>query len=327
MPGQAPELAADAPGTVGPVEGSFERPPLAGRWKMELRQIQYVVALAETLNFGRAADMLGIGQPAVSQQIARLERELGVVLFERSSRSVRLSDAGERLAPQARAVLAALAQADSAARGVGVERNVQTRLGSSAGLGARLDRLLVALKSSSPTVTVELVRSPRATRLDMVRSGQLGCTFVRGMESAPGLDLVQVWEDALLVVVPAHHPAADHDAVSLADLAQLPLRLSPRAANPQLVDLVMAACAGAGVEPRVIFRTVGLEETLATIGSGLGWTVIYESLAQLLRSESVAFRPVAPPGLRMPTALAIPAGSDSQLLTALVRACLVVADQ
>ena len=293
---------------------------------MELRQIEYVIALSETLHFGRAAEMLGVGQPAVSQQVARLERELGVVLFERSSRSVRLSTAGERFVVEARTVLAGVERARSAASSAS-RTSSRLRLGTSAGLGQRLDRLLVALGSSSPSVDVELVRRPTAVRLAMVRAGQLDCTFVRGVRSAPNLDVIQLWDDALVVALPADHPAAGADVVSLTDLAELPLRLVPRAVNPPLVDLVMAACAAAGVEPPVSSLAPGLEETLAAVGSGTAWTVLYEAHAQALRGEHVAFRPTAAPGLRMSTALAVPQGSSSPLITSLVRACLDVADQ
>lgn len=293
---------------------------------VEIRQIEYVVALSESLHFGRAAEMVGVGQPALSQQVARLERELGVVLFERSSRSVRLSSAGERFVAEARTVLAGVERARSAARS-GARSGQRLRLGTSAGLGQRLDRLLVALRSSNPSVEVELVRRPTAARLAMVRSGQLDCTFVRGVESSPELDLVQLWDDALVVALPAHHPAADAGEVSLTALAQLPLRLVPRAVNPALVDLVMTACATAGVEPQVSSLAPGLEETLATVGSGAAWTVLYEAHAQRLRGEHVVFRPITAPGLRMPTALAVPGRSSSPLITSLVRACLDVAAQ
>jgi DNA-binding transcriptional LysR family regulator len=84
---------------------------------MELRQIQYFVTVAEILNFGRAAEQLGMGQPGVSQQIARLERELGVPLFDRSARAIRLTEAGQRFLPAARAVLASVETARAAATG------------------------------------------------------------------------------------------------------------------------------------------------------------------------------------------------------------------
>ncbi|HEY3715028.1 MAG TPA: LysR family transcriptional regulator [Jatrophihabitantaceae bacterium] len=105
---------------------------------MELRQLEYFAEVAELLNFGRAAERLHVGQPAVSQQIQRLERELGQPLFDRSARTVRLTEAGQRLLPEARAVLAAVERARAAAQGGPASGPL--RLGTSTGLGERLSR-------------------------------------------------------------------------------------------------------------------------------------------------------------------------------------------
>ncbi|MEU0094915.1 LysR family transcriptional regulator [Kribbella sp. NPDC006257] len=264
---------------------------------MELRQIQYFVAVAEVLNFGRAADQLQVGQPAVSQQVARLERELGVQLFDRSARAIRLTEAGQRFLPEARTVLTSVERARDAA----VAPAGQTlRLGTSTGLGERLDAVLVALGEKS--IEVELFSASTRTRLDRVRAGQLDAAFVRGLDTASGLDLIPVWQDQLLAALPA---AASH--LTFPDLAGLPLRIVSRRDNPALVDLVMNACADAGFEPLLGPRSQNLQDTLASIGSGTpGWTVVYQSHANLLRHPRVVFKPL---GLQMTTLLAVPEGA------------------
>ena len=292
---------------------------------MELHQLAYVIAVSETLNFGRAAEQLGVGQPAVSQQIARLERELGVVLFNRTSRVVTLSEAGQRFVPAARAVLVAVERARLAAAGGGRgHRPRVVRLGSSTGLGDRLDALLEALRRSDPDIDVELRSAPTRVRLDRVRAGQLDAAFVRGERSASGLELVPVWQDPLVLAVPAGSPAAGLDKIELADLRALPLRIVSRRLNAPLVDLVMTACSDAGFEPILGPPSTEIQDTLAAIGAGAGWTVVYAAQARTLHREKVAFRALAPTGLEMTTYLAVPAGPMSLELGALLRACAAV---
>ncbi|WP_371404972.1 LysR family transcriptional regulator [Kribbella sp. NBC_00662] len=281
---------------------------------MELRQIQYFVTVAEVLNFGRAAEQLGIGQPGVSQQIARLERELDVLLFDRSARAIRLTEAGQRFLPAARTVLASVESARAAA--TGEARTL--RLGTSTGLGERLETVVAEL--SSQDLHVDLVSTSTRARLDRVRSGQLDAAFVRGLDEAAGLEFVPVLEDDLLIALPA--AVAEEPEVELKDLRDLPLRITQRRTNPPLVDLVMSACAAAGFEPVLGPRSSSLQDTHAAIGAGsLSWTVIYESHARLLREGRVAFRRPKP-RLALTTSLAVPAGTTvGGDLAVLLEAC------
>jgi DNA-binding transcriptional LysR family regulator len=292
---------------------------------MEIRQIRYVVAVAEQLNFGRAAAELGIGQPGVSQQVARLERELGVTLFDRSSRAVRLTEAGRRFLPEARAVLAACDRARAAAlSGVGTERVL--RVGSSTGLGDRLDAVLAVMQQRFPETAVELVSASTSTKLDRVRSGQLDASFVRGIDAAPGLEIIPIWEDALVVALSADHPLAARPEIELRELASVPLRIVSRSRNQPLVDMVMSSCGRAGFEPILGPRSQALQDTLAAIGSGTpAWTLVYAAQARTMRPSRVRFVPLAAPGLVMTTALAVSADATSGFLAPLLTACSEVA--
>lgn len=307
----APHSSQDAPTVRGWHDG-----------QVELRQLEYFVAVAEEMHFGRAAATLSIGQPAVSQQVARLERELGVRLFDRSSRTLRLTAAGSRFLPEARAVLAAAERARRVTSEPAIGSAAQTiRLGSSTGLGNRLSRVLQGLGELQPNTTAELVSAPTRARLERVASGQLDAAFVRGVTAAPGVELIEVWHDRLLAVLPASQYRADGGPIRLAELAMLPLRIVPRRLNPPLVDLVMAACAAAGFTPLPGGTLGSLEDLIAAVGSGPpSWTVVYEPQAQTLRQPLVVFRPTEPE-LIMPTALAVPADATSRQVAPLIRAC------
>jgi DNA-binding transcriptional LysR family regulator len=311
---------------------------------VELRQLEYFAEVAELLNFGQAAERLHVGQPAVSQQIRRLERELDRTLFDRSSRTVRLTEAGRRLLPEARAVLAAVERAREAVQGEPASR--QLRLGTSTGLGERLEQVLEAMQRLSPGVHVELVNASTRARLERVRAGQLDAAFVRGTTSVTGLELIPVWQDQLVAALPARHELARHELarhelarleparleparleparlepVPVELLRDLPLRIARRRDNPPLVDLVLAACADAGFEPVLGPANDRLEDTLAEIGTGPPcWTVVYEAHARIIHSSRLAFRPLRP-ALYLPTLLAVPASATSRSLAPLLRAC------
>ncbi|MEU6218843.1 LysR family transcriptional regulator [Streptomyces sp. NPDC047022] len=283
---------------------------------MELRQLSYFVTVAEELHFGRAAERLHIVQSAVSQQIRRLERELGAELFDRSPRHVRLTPAGERLLPEARAVLSAADRARAA-----VTPAPGLRLGTSTGLGAHLDRILAAFARRLPDVPVELLSLPSAQRLAAVADGRLDGAFVRSAEPVPGIRVLPLWSDPLVAAVPAGHPLGERTEIGVEELAGLPLTITSRANNPALVDLVVGACHSAGFEPVPGPVSGSLQDTLATIGSRPMWTVLYGSHARIVHSPRVVFVPFRPPGLALPTGLAVRASAPPPYLDELLLAC------
>ncbi|MER7025673.1 MULTISPECIES: LysR family transcriptional regulator [Streptomyces] len=314
---------------------------------MELRQIQYFVAVAEELHFGRAAARLHIGQPAVSQQIRRLERELGLALFDRSRRTVTLTPAGRELLPEAHHILAARDAFTAGARRLAAQEEAVLHVGIGTGLGRRLDDFLDALpgQGAGTRFVFRTLEAPR--RLAEVRAGRLDAAFIRaarpgtapspgtspahGTDSAPGplpghgthpdLRFLPLWDDPLRVALPTAHPLAVRDPLRLSDLAALPLRIAPRETNPVLFDAVHTACRAAGFTPVMGPPSVRLQDTLADIGAGEpGWTPLYPTAADAVASRRVTLRPLDGDPLILRVYLAVRAATAPERLTALTTA-------
>ncbi|MEV5975739.1 LysR family transcriptional regulator [Streptomyces sp. NPDC052114] len=294
---------------------------------MELRQLEYFVAVAEEGGFARAAGRIGIVQSAVSRQVRLLESEWGVTLFERSTRHVRLSGAGERLLPEARAVLAAAGRTRRVAADLAGGARGVLRLGTVQGPGGRMYGVLDALAGRAPELQVVLRRLPPAERLAAVRTGELDAAFVRAVRAAEGLELLPVWSDPLYVALPSGHPLAAEGGpgIGLDALVRsgLPLRLAPRGANPPFHDLIGDALRDAGAgQPLLGPPFTTLQETLSAIGaqagadgSGGSWTVFYE-VGALPSLPRVAVRPLDGPALT--TCLAVRPGPPGPALRELL---------
>ncbi|MFJ6671357.1 LysR family transcriptional regulator [Actinosynnema sp. NPDC091369] len=268
--------------------------------RVELRQLEAFLAVVDEGGFGRAADRLHLVQSAVSQQVQRLERELGVTLFDRGGRRARLSAAGERLLPEARAVLAAVRRTREVAARVASGEEGVVRLGTLNGSGDRLYRALARLDAAGLRVRPD--RSPPARRLAAVRDGELDAALVRAVTDAPGLTVVPLWTDPLYVALPA---ALAGDRRTLADFADLPLRLAPREHNPPFHDLITAAVRASGHAPPAGPPFTTLQRTLADIASGPpSWTVLYR-VTDLPPAPGIAFHRLPDPAVT--TSLVLPA--------------------
>ena len=285
--------------------------------------MEYFVAVADLGHFGRAAERLHIVQPAVSQQVARLERELGFRLFDRSRRQIRLTPEGRAFLPHARRVLHATEQARRAADDLRAGRGGLLRVGSSQVLGDRLDAILAGFRREHPETAVELHRGPTPLKMAQVAAGDLDAAFVRAPEPTAGVHVEPLWDEPLFAAVPAtrvpgfvadepeQHPG---DAVHLAALADLPVALAERSANPGVFDLITAACRTAGFVPLPgpPFGTV--QDVLAAhVAAGRCWTVLYAATPAAGLPRGVALRPTRPP-MSVPTGLAVAAAPRRALV-------------
>jgi len=268
---------------------------------MDVRQLGYFVTVAELRHFGKAAQRLHIVQPAVSQQIARLERELGLTLFDRSHRQIALTADGEAFLPHARRVLRALDSAANAAADLAAGAAGLLRVGSSEGLGPRLDQILAAFRLQHPSAIVQLSVGTTPAKLAAVAAGDLDAAFVRAPEEHSGVRLHHLWNEPLLLALPVGYPG---DPVELSALADLPLAQTPREHNPGMFDLVVAACRAAGFSPKAGPQLGSMQDLLAgPVAAGHCWTVLYAATAPPATAN--VRLPTPDPALTVPTSLAV----------------------
>lgn len=286
---------------------------------MELRQLEMFVAVAEELHFGHAAQRLHVAQPSVSQQIVRLERELRVRLFDRSSRTVRLTPAGTLLLSQARRVLDEVRSTRRLATQLSRGDRGSLRLGVIEGMGWRLQRILVEFAAAHPHIRVDFTNAHTADKLARLRSRELDVALVLHRDShtlldapsdAEDLHLLPLWPEPVRLVLPQRHPLAALPAVPLAALDGMPVMLSPRAQNPPVHDAFYALMGNAGIEPVLGPPFHSTEDALANVAASADlWFPLHaehNALVEGRQVPGVAVRPFADLDLRATAVLAWP---------------------
>ncbi|MEV6236614.1 LysR family transcriptional regulator [Lentzea sp. NPDC051838] len=281
---------------------------------VDLRQLRFFVTVAEELHFGKAAARLGVAQPAVSQQIARLEREWNVPLLKRSSRRVTLTEAGDVLLDEARSVLKSLDRLRDIADGLGRGGRGVLRIGVGRGLANRLRSGFAVLRANLPEVELVLVEGTDSAHAAAVAAGELDAAVVRGDVGASGVRSTPMEPEQHFAVLAADHPGAKRGAVRLEEVAGLRLRLPARVIDRVLYDAVHARCAEAQVPVREGRDITSLENALLEIGAGAAaWTVVASGSTEAGewdRFPAVAVRPLNPP-LVLPVSLLLPAMDDT----------------
>ncbi|MEV7320586.1 LysR family transcriptional regulator [Streptomyces sp. NPDC093970] len=247
---------------------------------MELRHLRYFLAVAETRNFTQAAVRCYVAQSALSQQIARLEKDVGAALFSRTSRSVRLTAAGELLRPLARRILADVDNAQAALDALAGLRRGRLRLGLVQTMAVPFDmvEVLADYRVRHPGVDLGVSNAPSSEMADAVLAGGLDLAVVglAGDQVPDGLDHRTLGSGPLVVVVPGEHPLADRDAVGLADLPDShPLIRFTRGSG--LGRQVEAAFARAGVDAGRHFEVGQIRDMIRLAARGVGVTVVPRS--------------------------------------------------
>jgi DNA-binding transcriptional LysR family regulator len=280
---------------------------------MTLRRLRYFVAVAEELNFRRAAERLHLAQPALSEQIRKLEAEVGVRLLTRTHRGVTLTDAGAALLEQARHVLR---QADVAQR---VARQAHERSIGCLRVGYLPDALpravpqaLRAFTASAPGIRVMLQSGATRSLIEDVREDRLDVAVICLPAPAAGLRLVPLGVEGTVAALPDSHPHANDERISLQTLEGTPFVHLSRAVNPAYHDSVISACSASGIAPPLVeIGEPGLEQVLLAVASGAGVALLPESAAKRYCTPGVRFRPLAPPAPSCEVAIVARAEADT----------------
>lgn len=263
---------------------------------MELRQVVQFVAVAELRSFRRAAERLHMAQPPLSQAIRRLEQDIGVTLFKRTSRSVDLTEAGKAFLVDARSILSAADSAVDAARRAAQGQIGRVRIGFTTPWAYDLVLSAVtAFRRRHDRVTLTLREEASSAQLGLLLDGVLDIAFVRLPQdyAVKGLVTLPLRHDALCVALPRGHPLASSRRLTLQRLQREPFVLPPTSTDQggeeiSLRAQISALCAESGFMPRVAQEARHMETIVRLVDAGLGVALV-PSWTQRQWSTSVVY--------------------------------------
>ena len=282
---------------------------------MELRHVRYFVAVAEERSFTRAAERLSIAQSPLSQQIRKLERELGVELFLRSTRSVQLTHAGTIFYERARYLLSSSDSAAEATRKAALGELGQLSLGFTGSATYELLPALVrAFHARNPNVSLEL-HSEMLTpaQVEALEQHRIDVGVLRPPVNAPGVVVEVLRDEPLVVLLPVAHPLAGSRSVALESLRDETFVGYPGKPLSTLHSVMLSACQQAGFTPRIGQEAAETATLVALVAAGLGVALVPASV-QHLRIHGAVYVPLASPRVSVQLALAYRAGEVSPLV-------------
>ncbi|MDO5605567.1 MAG: LysR family transcriptional regulator [Paracoccus sp. (in: a-proteobacteria)] len=281
---------------------------------MDLRQLRYFTAVARERNFTRAAESLNIAQPPLSRQIQLLEEELGVALILRSSRPLRLTEAGRLFYEQALQVLGRVEQLTESTRRVGRNQNRVLSIGFVAStLYGGLPALVRKLRVLEPDLDIQLLEMLSAQQIVALKEGRIDIGFGRLRHSDPAVTSITLRNERLIVALPRGDPLADSaDPVDLAALTGQRLIIYPNEPRPSYADYILNLLRDAEVTGIEVQEVREIQTALGLVAAESGICIIPRSASQM-RSD-VHYRPLAGRQATSPVILSHRAGDGSATL-------------
>jgi DNA-binding transcriptional LysR family regulator len=260
---------------------------------MELRHLRYFIAVAEELHFGRAAQVLGISQPPLSQQIQALEQEVGARLFERTNRRVELSEAGRLFLHEARLVLAQVDKAADVARRAQLGELGELKIGftSSAPFNSSIPQAIFAFRQAFPAVHLNLQEMSSTEVAESLVDESIQVGLMRPLPLPDSLSVIELMREPLVAVLNAGHPLVDGSerGLHLAQLAQEPFVFFPRTYGSGLYAQLLNLARDAGFSPHFAQEAGEAMTIIGLVAAGLGVSVLPASY-QRIRIDGVVYR-------------------------------------
>jgi DNA-binding transcriptional LysR family regulator len=255
---------------------------------IELRHLRYFVAVAEELHFGRAAERLHLAQPPLSQQIRKLEELLGYPLFIRTSRSVKLTEAGEAFLQRARRTLRNVQRDLEETRSIGRGDVGSLHIGfiGSAVLST-LPSIFRTYRQTYPRVRLHLHESFTSMVMEGLENGSLDAGILRDSDPAEGFNVTAILSEPFVAVLPASHACAKQKNISPASLRGDPFIYYPRSAGARAYEKPLTLCEEHGFRPQVVQEASNWLTILRLIGAGLGVTIAPACVRKIASAEVV----------------------------------------
>ncbi len=263
---------------------------------MEFRQLQYVIQIAKEKNFSRAAEKLHIAQPSLSQQLSKLEKEIGVLLFRRTTNSVELTHAGSVFVAKAQSILDNIEQLKQELDDLAHMRKGKLVVGSLPITGSHvLPLVLPVFGKLYPEIEVVLVEDSSSRLEQLTASGQTDLSLLSLPLEDPTLEWVPIIDEEICLALPPEHPLVK---------IQKPIQISALAAEPFIVlkkgqgfrQIALELCHHAGFDPRIVFESSNIETVQSLVAAGMGIAFVPKMMTRAKSSEFIpVYLPIAAP--------------------------------